>query len=551
MFFDNLIHFSEQVALIEAESGKVITYRELQQQIDDFSQKHLAKNANSLVFIECDNSIEICVALLANLQAGNVIHLVANLSDNKTENLIELYQPNLIVKKDGTVLSNSDFVHTFAPGLCILLSTSGSTGTPKFVKLSKTNIDSNAQSISEYLRLTNNDIALSHLKLHYSYGLSILTSHLAAGASVCLTEAGVLDEEFWTQVNKYKVTSFAGVPYTYESLHKQGFDFAKYPSLRYVTQAGGKLESSLVKWFANNAAETNVAFYVMYGQTEASPRISYLPPELASKYGACIGKAIPNGELYIVDENGEKITQADTPGELVYKGPNVMLGYATSPTELATDDELEVLKTGDIACFNDEHLYYIVGRTKRFIKPFGVRVNLDEVQSYVKNIAANSAVTGTDEKLHILVEGQAKDVPSNLLSMVVQEFKLPKEIILIKTAPSIPLLVSGKYDYKAILNLKANEKSFVTKVIDYIAEVLELNENNWYSVESLYKSTLNLQNIAPEKSFNDLQGDSLSFVFVSVELENMLGSSLPEEWFNESIEKLEELYAQVESASTQ
>ncbi len=544
MFFDNLDKFGSNVAVYDSASGIVVTYEELENLVDERSKQ--LGDIRLLIFVEAQNSLQSVVDYLSCLRGRHVVHLLDSLETNKTKSLIDLYKPNILINADGEIQFLNDESIELHQDLALLLSTSGSTGSPKFVKLSQKNIHSNAESICEYLELTESDRALSHLKLHYSYGISILNSHLQAGASVILTSHTVIDEGFWQVFNQYEATSFAGVPYTFETLLHNGFTAQKYPSLRYVTQAGGKLEASLVSKFSVMLSDYNVKFFVMYGQTEAAPRISYLPPDLVGEFPGTIGKAIPGGILSLVDENGNTITEEDTAGELVYSGPNVMMGYAIDTQGLSVDETPDRLLTGDIACRTKFDLFYIVGRTSRFVKPFGVRVNLDEVQGDVKGWYPKSAVTGDDKNITIALQKAEEGKVKELIPNLSKKYKLPTDIFTIIFYEEFPLLSSGKYDYKTILSDtsrgSSRKPSIFSSVINKIADILELNSKEWDTILSLYQNTLSLPNITKESSFSDLNADSLSFVSLSIELENTLGSDLPLDWTNQSIENLDGIY---------
>ena len=541
MFFRELSRFGKNIALIDCDTGRNINYQDL-----DTTSDELAKQFNQqkeLVFIEIKNNIQSVINYLACLKANKVIYLLGDLKDANTKELIKQYKPNLIINGQGEIQRFSETAHTLHEQLILLLSTSGTTGTAKFVKLSAINLHSNAASIAEYLNLSECDIALAHLKLHYSYGLSILHSHLCVGATTAFSDKSILDEEFWEHLHTYSATSFAGVPYTFEALLKTNFDLQKYPSLRYITQAGGKLEAPLVKQYVQYSAENNVDFFVMYGQTEAAPRISYLPPELAMEFPGAIGRAIPNGKLFLLDENGEEISALDTPGELAYQGDNVMMGYAQTSADLESDETPELLLTGDIACRTKHDLFYVVGRRKRFVKLFGLRVNLDEVQSFVHSLYPHSAVAGNDTNISVALEKVKHIDEKKLKKLLSVQYAIPEDNFKVKIFDKLPLLTSGKYDYKKIMGGGQHDATpFINRVLCKIADILDLNDNQWDSITSLFSAALNIKEPQPKESFNTLNSDSLSFVYLSVELEQCLGDALPENWQQYSLSELEQIY---------
>ena len=195
----------------------------------------------------------------------------------------------------------------------------------------------------------------------------------------------LIDKAFWVLLKTKEATTFGGVPYVYEMLKKLRFPRMDLPNLKILTQAGGKLSRELSEEFATICEQKGIRFLVMYGQAEAAPRMSYLPSEYAISKAGSIGIAIPGGEFWLVDDNGNVIPDSDTVGELIYKGDNVTMGYAASCEDLCKGDENGgVLKTGDMAKQDADGFYYIVGRKKRFLKLFGNRVNLDEVEQLIK-----------------------------------------------------------------------------------------------------------------------------------------------------------------------
>ena len=215
-----------------------------------------------------------------------------------------------------------------------------------------------------------------------------------------------MQKEFWNFFKEQCATSFGGVPYTYEMLERLRFFRMELPSLRYYTQAGGKLTPELHKKFAEHAREKNIKFIVMYGQCEATARMGYLPAEKSVEKCGSMGIAIPGGKFHLIDINGQDVTEAHVTGELVYEGANVTLGYAECGEDLIKGDERGgILQTGDMAQFDEDGYYYIVGRKKRFLKIYGNRVNLDEIDRLIKTHFDNidCASTGVDDHMYLFV----------------------------------------------------------------------------------------------------------------------------------------------------
>ncbi|WGT40593.1 AMP-binding protein [Lysinibacillus sp. 1 U-2021] len=399
-----------------------------------------------MVLILCQNTIDILAAYISAINSKHAVMLLASdINQELLENIVETFQPKWIVGlnsfksyetyQNQLVRIKEKTIHIH-PDLAILLSTSGTTGSQKFVRLSYGNIRSNAQSIIEYLAIDENERAVMNLPLSYSYGMSIVNSHLLAGAALILSEESVMEKSFWEEVREHKATSLAGVPFTYQMLQRIGFMKMDLPYLKTLTQAGGRLNEKLVKVFGEYAQQNNKRFFVMYGQTEASPRMSYIPHErVLTKLGS-IGIAIPGGNLTIDSETSE----------LIYKGANVMMGYAECLEDLSLGDELSgILYTGDTATVDNEGYFTITGRMKRFIKLFGLRINLDDVEKKLEAvIQAPIACTGNDDKLVVVIEKEEQmgHVKENLERLYKLHRSAYKVVIL-----EIPRLANGKTDY--------------------------------------------------------------------------------------------------------
>jgi acyl-CoA synthetase (AMP-forming)/AMP-acid ligase II len=285
------------------------------------------------------------------------------------------------------------------------------------VRQSGENIASNTRSIIEYLKINPEDRAITTLPMSYTYGLSIITTHLSVGAALILTNKTLMNREFWNSLKTHEATTFGGVPYTYEMLKRLRFGRMELPSIKYLTQAGGKLSPELCAEFADICARKGMEFIVMYGQAEATARMSYLPWEYARSKPGSMGIAIPGGEFWITGDDGNRVTAPGVVGELVYRGKNVTLGYAESRFDLARGDERGgVLHTGDMARFDEDGFYYIAGRKKRFLKLFGNRVNLDEVEGLLKKAGFDCACGGVDDALRIYAACEPEEVRKFILN---------------------------------------------------------------------------------------------------------------------------------------
>lgn len=460
MFFE-LDKYKDNVALI-SDDGQIFSYGELYESSCSLST---VMKTRKLVFQLCENSIGSVLGYASFLNAGVVpVMLSAGIDKNLLHVLINTYQPaylwipkilfseceefRIVYEGWGYFLLETDMVaYPVNDDLALLLTTSGSTGSPKFVRQSYDNIRANTESIIEYLELDSTERPITTLPMNYTYGLSIINTHLSVGATILLTNKTLMQKDFWTFFKKQESTSFGGVPYTYEMLDKLRFFRMDLPFLRTMTQAGGKLTPQLHEKFARYAEDTGKKFVVMYGQCEATARMGYLPAEKAVKKKGSMGIAIPGGTFRLIDIEGNEIEKPYVTGELVYKGENVTLGYAERGEDLIKGDERNgVLMTGDMAEFDEDGYYYIVGRKKRFLKIYGNRVNLDEVERLIKGkFEIDIACGGVDDHMVLFLtdETKAADVKSYVVSTTKLNPSAFKTIII----GEIPKNDSGKIQY--------------------------------------------------------------------------------------------------------
>lgn len=444
---------SDRIALYDDTDS--LTYRELTQSIARRAQnwQQIIPLKRPVVMMLIDNSITSVVDYLTALSLDYVVLLLnPACSLASREHYAQALRPNVVIG-DGTVtVLHSDTVPT-DPQVNLLLSTSGSTGAGKCVALSRANLDANCASIVSYLPIQQEDITLATLPLSYSYGLSVLHSHLQVGAGICFTRYSVFDKAFWQLINSRPITSLAGVPSFYEMLIRLRFTHMELPSLRYFTQAGGKLAIRHISALAEFASQTGKAFYVMYGQTEATARMAYLAPDKVWAKPHAIGQAIPGGEFKLVSTAPAK----EDEGELYYRGPNVMLGYVETAVDLASFTAPEWLATGDMARRDSDGDYVITGRTKRIIKIAGERVNLDVVEQIYLSIlseqelSGSACVTGSDDRLMMVYCGELDDERTQrIVAALVAQLALPRRNITVTTVSEMPLLNNGKIDYNRL-----------------------------------------------------------------------------------------------------
>ena len=453
---------------VKDEEGQELLYSQMMEIGRDIKD---AIGDRCLVFSMCRNSIGSVVGYYAFVSHGIVpVLLNHQLEKELLGNLIKIYQPEFLwVPSEETArYDDYDFSKVYSAcdysllrtnfrtkypmyeELCLMLTTSGSTGSPKFVRQSYKNVRANAESIADYLKLTAEERPITTLPMNYTYGLSIINSHFMVGATILLTDKGLMQKDFWSFFKNEKATSFGGVPYTYEMLDRLRFYRMELPSLRYMTQAGGKLLPELHEKFAEYAHNTGRQFVVMYGQCEATARMGYLPAEKSLEKCGSMGIAIPGGKFYLKDDNGQIVTSPFITGELIYEGPNVTLGYAERGEDLVKGDERNgILQTGDMAKFDQDGFYFIVGRKKRFLKIYGNRVNLDEIDGMIKaRFHIEVASAGFDDHMYLFVKDAS--MAELVRNYVIEKTKLNPMAFKTIVIDEIPKNDSGKIMYKEL-----------------------------------------------------------------------------------------------------
>ncbi len=477
-------------ALLTADG--VVTYAELAARVE--AEARRLGPDRRLRLLTAGNDVDSVVALLGALAARHPVVLLGPHDPGRHDEIRATYA-------DATDLH---------PDLALLLSTSGSTGSPKLVRLSHDNLLANARSIAEYLGLDAPDRAITSLPLHYCYGLSVLTSHLTAGAGVVLTDLSVADECFWDLARSAGVTGVAGVPYTFDLLDSSGFAERDLPDLRYLTQAGGRMAPEQVVRYAELGRARGWDLVVMYGQTEATARMAYLPPYLAATRPHAVGVPIPGGHLRLEPVDGGP---GDDVGELVYSGPNVMMGYAERAADLARGPELTELRTGDLARQADDGLWEVCGRLDRHAKVFGLRLDLARLEAAAP---CPTAVVAVGDVVHAFVD-RPRVTPAVRAALVVAS-GLPAGAVQVHRVDRIPLSARGKPDLVA---LHHHAETLARPSSGGGASAEDLRD--------LLAVTLGRPGAGLDDTFVGLGGDSLSFVEVSTQLGQRLGH-LPAGW---------------------
>ena len=519
-FAAQLERFGERIAFAH-EDGARISYGELARRADAFAAT-LGPHRR-LLMIEAANEIEPLIAYLGALRNGHPVLMSSGGGHNAR--IADTYRPDAIFEKTGAGWPTRLLPHDpepMHPDLAVLLTTSGSTGAVKLARLSHRAVEANAASIVEFLDVSPDDRAITTLPIHYSYGLSVVTSHLSVGAQILLTDRSVMDSGFWDFFRAEEATSLAGVPYTYELFDRIGLSGLALPSLRVMTQAGGRLPPEVAERYGRWASEHGVRFFVMYGQTEATARMAYMPPDPLLESPGSIGRAIPGGAFRLIDEEGFEVVDAGVEGELVYTGPNVMMGYAEDRQDLIRGQDLAELMTGDLATFDDEGFYRITGRKSRFSKLFGLRISLDELEAAARRRDVQAAAAGDDKLLALAVVGGR--VPEGLERALAAEIGLPSSALKVVAVDALPRLPSGKTDYMAILRAARAD--------------MPGRRAGERGVQAAYARAFAEVDVSPEDSFVSLGGDSLDYVGLSLDLETELGT-LPDEWADMTIDELQ------------
>jgi acyl-CoA synthetase (AMP-forming)/AMP-acid ligase II len=514
-----LQHRGDHPALVTAE--QTLSYADLGGRVDALAER--LAGPRRLVLLQARSTVESVVSYLAALAAGHVVLLAAAGPGGPGSRLRAAYAPDIVLDPGGDVeIVREQSEHDLHPDLAVLLSTSGSTGSAKLVRLSADNLAANAEQIAEYLDVRADDCAALTLPLTYCYGLSVLHTHLARGASVLLTDLSVVDECFWRLFEQAGATTFPGVPHTFELLERSGFADRDLPRLRYVTQAGGRMEPERVRRWATLGRERGWDLFVMYGQCEATARMAYLPPHLAAEHPDTVGVPVPGGAISLAD------------GEIVFDGPNVMLGYAHGPADLALGRTVDVLHTGDLGRITPDGLLQVVGRRARFIKVLGHRVALDTLEQRLCSAGHDVRCAGRDGQLIVSARG-ARSAPAReaLRRAVVTACGAPRHAVRVVAVDDHPRLGSGKPDYAGILRLAEPPDQGPDLGTDTGAPA-------GISVARLYAVLLNRSDVTDDSTFAGLGGDSLSYVEVSIRLEALLGQ-LPAGWHVTPVGELERL----------
>lgn len=409
----------QNIAAID-DCGSRVTYGELCQYAVNFSSI-LPKR--SIVFMLCTNNTGALISYISMVENDIIpVLLNDNINNELLNQLIQTYMPQYICKESSKVDRSAEKVTIEIAGFAyiktefkaydvhddleLLMTTSGSTGSPKLVRYKKGNLEANAKNVAKAWNWTSSERPICDLHMNYTMGLNVINTHLYVGATLLLVSCNITEAKYWSFIKKEKATNITGVPFSYDLLWKLRFYRMNLPYLTTLSEGGGKLTEDMFKTLAEFANKNNKRFIASYGTTETSARMSILYSEFSLKKIGSIGKAIPEGELFLVDNNGKIINEMVAEGELVYKGPNVTMGYATKADDLTLGDIFQgIYYTGDIAKRDSDGFYYIIGRKSRFLKLLGHRVSLDDCENMIReHFNIDCACTGNDSAMYIYVE---------------------------------------------------------------------------------------------------------------------------------------------------
>lgn len=448
----------EKLAILD-DSGNILNYGDICDFVKDIEKLGLQR---SVVFCMCENKAGALVGYIA-FESLKIVPLLlkANMDEKLLQELEDTYAPKYFWQPknaeyhgkvvfeayDYCLVETSNSIYPINDKLSLLMTTSGTTGSPKLVRYKYGNLEANAKNVAEAFGWTAEERCIADLPIQYTMGLNVINSHFVVGATVLLIKSNLMSMDFWNFIKEQRGTNFTGVPYSYEIMMKLRFTRMELPHLYTLAEGGGKLSDDLYLKLAEYANTSGKRFCPTFGTTETSARMAFTPAGSALEKIGTIGKAIPEGELFLLDENGNEITELEAQGELGYRGPNVTMGYGICQADLMKDDEWQgEYHTGDIAKRDADGFYYIVGRMKRFLKLYGLRVSLDQCERIIYDaLNVSCACVGDDKKMRVYIEGNID--PKLVKNILVDKTGLAYNSFDVKNRISLPRNSSGKITY--------------------------------------------------------------------------------------------------------
>ncbi len=454
-FWDHLADHGGALALLDPHSGLELTYRALAAAVDAVAER-LAHPGKRLVLLRADNGIDCIVALLAALRASHALFLVGRSAPTGAVlRLLDEYRPDLVISDASGAPSGDRWRAPSAlygrltctaaraeadaeprEDLALILSTSGSVGSPKSVRLSRSNVAANAGQIAQALHIRPGSRAALSLPLAYTYGLSVLTSHLLAGGVLVVQDRSVIDPLFWRGCAAGAVETLPTVNFILDFMAGPRWPDLRPPALKAVTHSGSRIGAKAVQWLDEVTRQGTLDAFKMYGMTEGTARLSVLPSEDFPAHPYSVGRPVPGGAFEI---------EAD--GQIIYRGPNVMMGYAETRADLALGDQLQGrLETGDTGRLDEDGRLTVTGRLHRFAKILGLRLNLADMEDYLSR-DGEAAVVSDDQRI-VVYHTLAPEAPlGTLRASFCAEFRLPPQMVAWRRLERLPRAQSGKILY--------------------------------------------------------------------------------------------------------
>ena len=449
------------VALVDNE-GNSITYGELAEKMVEVGRQ---VEPRSIIFILCKNTVGAMIGYLGFIESEAVpLNLSDKIDETLLQNLLATYTPAYLwvpsedVEKFSydtvcssfgyTLLKTGNEIYPVHDKLQFLMTTSGSTGSPKLVRYKKGNLEANAKNVAIAFGWSEKERPVCDLGMQYTMGLNVINTHLSVGATVLLTTYNLLSGEFWDYIKEQRATNFTGVPFSYDIFYRLHFERMDLPDLTTLSEGGGKLTDERFIQLAEYAKRTGKRFIASFGTTETSARMACLPAELALTKTGSIGRAIPEGELFLIDENGNELTDPVAEGEMCYRGPNVTMGYAVCKEDLLKDDEFNgEYHTGDLARRDEDGCYFVTGRLSRFLKLLSYRVSLDQSERLIQQeFEIECACSGTDQRMNVYITDASKK--AEVLEFIAAKTNLYKTLFKVFVVDEILRNDSGKIRYK-------------------------------------------------------------------------------------------------------
>ncbi|MBR6400426.1 MAG: AMP-binding protein [Firmicutes bacterium] len=459
--FLNVDQHNQNKTAIKDDSGYCLSYADVCRTIEEFKALGLPK---CIIFCLCENCAGSLIGYMAFENNKQVPLLLSiSLDEQLRKNMEAVYLPSYYwlperkVQELGgdkiyaaygyALVKTKHDPYPLNDKLSLLLTTSGSTGSPKLVRHKYGNLETNAENVAKVFSWRpDEEIGICDLPMNYTMGLNVINSHLIVGASVLMVKTNLMDPDFWAFIKNNGGTSFCGVPFSYEIMRRVGFEKMDLPQLYTLAEGGGKLTDKMFNWIAGYAKKNGKRFCATFGTSETSARISFLDPEMALEKIGSVGKAIPNGELFLLDEVENE--DGTSTGELGYRGPNVTMGYALNREDLMKDDEFcGEYHTGDIAKRDREGFYFIIGRKGRFLKLFGLRVSLDETEQILKTQYPNMdfCCTGNDKQMNIFITNE--DIKDQIIPFISRKTNLHNSAFRVFVIKEIPKNDYGKVEF--------------------------------------------------------------------------------------------------------